>query len=219
MNAATERLHVAGPSGAIECAVDHPPAGTAVRGTAVLCHPHPLHGGTMDNKVVMTLARTFVQLGWRSVRFNFRGVGGSAGHWDQGHGEVDDALAVVAATRAAGSPLVLGGFSFGGYVATQAAARLAAAGDGERAARLVLVAPAAGNFTLAPVPTDTLVVHGEVDDVVPLAAVLAWARPLSLPITLVPGAGHFFHGQLTLLKQIVHAAFAAFASPPSSHLS
>jgi len=212
MNAATERLQVAGPAGTIECAVDSPPAGSAVRGTAVLCHPHPLHGGTMDNKVVMTLARTFVQLGWRSVRFNFRGVGASAGHWDQGHGEVDDALAVVAATRTAGAPLVLGGFSFGGYVATQAAARLAQAGEPQRAARLVLIAPAAGNFTLAAVPGDTLVVHGEADDVVPLSAVLAWARPQSLPITLVPGAGHFFHGQLTLLKQIVGAAFASASS-------
>ncbi|MBI5722201.1 MAG: alpha/beta fold hydrolase [Burkholderiales bacterium] len=206
----TERLVVAGPAGPLECAVDAPGphASSAARGLVVLCHPHPLHGGTMDNKVVMTLARTFVQLGWRCVRFNFRGVGGSGGAWDEGRGEVDDALAVIAAQRAPGQALVLGGFSFGGYVATQAAARLAAAGDATRATRLVLVAPAAGNFALAPVPADTLVVHGEADDVVPLAAVLDWARPQALPITLVPGTGHFFHGQLTLLKQIVGAAFA-----------
>jgi hypothetical protein len=216
MNATTERLQVAGPAGPLECAIDMPPAGTPVHGVAVLCHPHPQHGGTMDNKVVMTLARTFVQLGHRSVRFNFRGVGASAGQWDGGRGEVDDALAVIAAERArAGTeplppplPLVLGGFSFGGFVATQAAARLAGGPPGGRVQRLVLIAPAAGNFALAPVPADTLVVHGETDDVVPLAAVLAWARPQSLPITLVPGAGHFFHGQLTLLKQIVTAAFA-----------
>jgi alpha/beta superfamily hydrolase len=194
-----------GPAGALECAVDAPPAGVPPRGTAVLCHPHPLHGGTMDNKVVVTLARCFVQLHWRSVRFNFRGVHGSAGRWDEGRGEVDDALAVIAAEREAGAPVLLGGFSFGGYVATQAAARLAAAGA--PATRLVLIAPAAANFALAPVPADTLVVHGEHDDVVPLAAVLDWARPQSLPITLVPGAGHFFHGQLTLLKHIVSAAF------------
>lgn len=208
MNPHAERHVVAGPAGPLECAVDAPAAGIEPRGVAVLCHPHPQHGGTMDNKVVMTLARTFVQLGWRSVRFNFRGVGASGGRWDEGRGEVDDALAVVAAQRGPAQPLVLGGFSFGGYVATQTAARLASAGEPQRATRLVLVAPAAGNFTLAPVPADTLVVHGEVDDVVPLAAVLDWARPQSLPITLVPGAGHFFHGQLTLLKQIVGAAFA-----------
>jgi alpha/beta superfamily hydrolase len=209
MRAPTERLTVPGPAGALECAVDEAAAttaaGAAAHGVAVLCHPHPLHGGTMDNKVVMTLARSFVQQGWRSVRFNFRGVGGSAGHWDEGRGEIDDALAVIAAVRAPGQALVLGGFSFGGYVATQAAARLAAS---EPAPRLVLVAPAAGNFTLAPVPANTLVIHGELDDVVPLAAVLDWARPQSLPLTLVPGAGHFFHGQLTLLKQIVTSAMA-----------
>jgi len=210
MNPHAERLVVSGPTGPLECAVDAPAAADdgAPLGVVVLCHPHPLHGGTMDNKVVMTLARTFVQLGYRSVRFNFRGVGASGGRWDEGRGEVDDALAVIAAQRIAGRPLLLGGFSFGGYVATQAAQRLAAAGAEQRAARLVLIAPAAGNFTLAPVPADTLVVHGEADDVVPLAAVLDWARPQSLPVTLVPGAGHFFHGQLTLLKQIVGAAFS-----------
>lgn len=194
-----------GPAGRLEVAIDAPPAGHAVHGVVVLCHPHPLHGGTLDNKVVATLARSFVQLGWRCVRFNFRGVQGSAGQWDHGHGEVDDALAVIQLQRNPELPLVLGGFSFGGYVATQAAARLAV--GGAAAARLVLIAPAAANFTLAPVPADTLVVHGEADDVVPLSAVLDWARPQSLPITLVPGAGHFFHGQLTLLKQIVSAAF------------
>lgn len=208
MSATTERRPVQGPAGAIECAFDAPATGSAQQGVAVLCHPHPQQGGTMDNKVVVTLARTFVQLGWRSVRFNYRGVGASAGQWDEGRGEVDDAMAVIAAERQPGEPLVLGGFSFGGFVAAQAAARLAAAGAEQRAARLVLVAPAAGHFALAPVPPDTLVVHGEADDVVPLAAVLAWARPQGLPITLVPGTGHFFHGRLTLLKQIVSSAFS-----------
>jgi hypothetical protein len=202
MNPRTEPHRVTGPAGTLQCAVDRPPA--VPRGTALLCHPHPQHGGTMDNKVVMTLARAFVQLGYTSVRFNYRGVGESAGTWAHGHGEVDDALAVIDALSTPGLPLVLGGFSFGGYVASQAAARLP---EGQGAERLVLVAPAARNFPLPPVPPDTLVVHGEVDDVVPLAAVLDWARPQSLPITLVPGAGHFFHGQLTLLKHIVLAAW------------
>ena len=200
MNAGTQRHSIAGPAGAIECAVDEPPVGVPLRGVAVLCHPHPVHGGTMDNKVVQTLARALVQRGFRAVRFNFRGVGGSAGHWDQGHGEVDDALAVVAHWREAALPLALGGFSFGGYVATQAAARLP---EGAKATRLVLVAPAVVNFVAAPVPQDSLVIHGEADEVVPLQAVLDWARPQVLPVTVVPATGHFFHGQLSLLKQWV----------------
>src|SRR5512138_3901935 len=122
MNSHTIRKTLTGPAGALECALDAP-AGE-VRGVAVVCHPHPVHGGTMDNKVVITLARAFLQLGCRSVRFNFRGVGASQGRWDEGRGEVDDALAVIAAQRMAGVPLFLAGFSFGGYVASQAAARL-----------------------------------------------------------------------------------------------
>ena len=208
MNAGTQRRMVAGPAGDIECAIDLPPHGAGherPRGIAVLCHPHPQFGGTMNNKVVQTLARALLHLGYTSGRFNFRGIGASQGAWDQGRGEVDDALSVVAALRGAGQPLVLGGFSFGGYVASQAAARL---GADERAERLVLVAPAVVNFEAAAVPADTLVVHGEVDEVVPLAAVLDWARPQALPVTVVPGAGHFFHGQLTLLRHIVTAAWA-----------
>ena len=201
MNSNTQRLRVLGPAGAIEVAIDAPPAETVVRGVAVVCHPHPQHGGTMDNKVAQMLARSFVQLGYRAVRFNFRGVGASEGRWDEGHGEVDDALAVIADQRAAGLPLALAGFSFGAYVTSQAARRLAEAG--EPAERVVLVGPAAQNFDVAPVPADTIVVHGEVDDVVPLSAVLDWARPQHLPVIVVPGVGHFFHGQLTLLKSIV----------------
>jgi alpha/beta superfamily hydrolase len=214
MNAGTQRGAIDGPAGAIECAVDAAAAGTRARGVAVLCHPHPQHGGTLDNKVVQTLARAFVQLGFTSVRFNFRGVGASAGTWDEGRGEIDDALAVVAAHRAAGQPLVLGGFSFGAFVASQAAARLASDGAGA-AGRLVLVGPAASRFDMATVPADTLVVHGEADDVVPLAAALDWARPQALPVLVVPGAGHFFHGQLPLLKQIVLRAWQPDA--PNTH--
>lgn len=202
MNAGVERLALAGPAGALE-AVLETPAGEA-RGLALLCHPHPLHGGTMDNKVVQTLARALRGCGWRTLRFNYRGVGASQGDWDGGRGEVDDALAAIAALRLPGQPLVLGGFSFGGYVAAQTAQRLV-----EPARRLVLIAPATGNFDLAPVPEDSLVVHGECDEVVPLAATLAWARPQALPVVVVPGGGHFFHGQLPLLKSIVVRAFAA----------
>ncbi len=202
----TQRSSVPGPAGAIECAADLP-AGEP-RATAVICHPHPQFGGTLDNKVVQTLARAFVQLGHRAVRFNFRGVGGSAGAWDEGRGEIDDALAVIAAERAArpALPIVLAGFSFGGYVAAHAADRLQAAGTPVQ--RLVLVGPATSRFTLPPaVAPDTLVIHGEADDVVPLQATLDWARPQVLPVTVLPGVGHFFHGQLTLLKQQVVQAF------------
>ncbi|HWH83448.1 MAG TPA: alpha/beta fold hydrolase [Burkholderiaceae bacterium] len=198
MNSATVRQSVAGPAGAIECAVDAP-AG-APRGVAVVCHPHPQFGGTLDNKVVQTLARAFVQLGWRSVRFNFRGIGASAGTWDEGVGEIDDALAVIAALRGAGEPLLLAGFSFGGFVAAAAASRL---GDAGKPERLVLVGPSTQKQVVPTVPPDTLVIHGESDDVVPLAATLAWARPQSLPVVVFPGVGHFFHGQLALLKNTV----------------
>jgi hypothetical protein len=207
MNAGTQRGVVAGPAGALAIAVDTP-AG-ASRGLALVCHPHPLHGGTLDNKVVQTLARAFVALGYTCVRFNFRGVGGSEGQWDEGRGEIDDALAVLQAQRAPGQALVLGGFSFGAYVASQVAAQLAdGRAPGGAAERLVLVGPAASRFDVAAVPADTLVVHGEVDDVVPLSATLDWARPQSLPVVVVPGAGHFFHGQLPLLKTLVTRAFA-----------
>ncbi len=199
MNPHTVRTNVAGPAGAIECAIDAP-LHAAPQGTAVVCHPHPQHGGTMDNKVAQTLARAFVQLGWRCVRFNFRGVGGSAGAWDEGRGEVDDALAVIAAQRDAALPFMLAGFSFGGFVAAQAAATLP---DEAKPKRLVLVGPSTQRQQVPPVPADTLVIHGEVDDVVPLSATLAWARPLSLPVVVFPGVGHFFHGQLGLLRQVL----------------
>jgi alpha/beta superfamily hydrolase len=196
MNPSTARQSVAGPAGTIECAIDAP-AGVP-RGTVVVCHPHPQHGGTMDNKVVQTLARAFVALGWRSVRFNFRGVGGSQGAWDEGVGEVDDALAVIAAF--AEPSFMLAGFSFGAFVASQAAARL---DDGAKPQRMVLVGPSTERQQMASVPADTVVIHGEVDDVVPLASTLAWARPQSLPVIVFPGVGHFFHGQLGLLKNVV----------------
>ncbi len=198
MNPHTRREQIAGPAGTLECAINDP--AEAPRGVAIVCHPHPLHGGTMDNKVVQTLARAFLQLGHRCVRFNFRGIGASQGTWDEGNGEVDDALAVIDAFRAPALPLLLAGFSFGGHIAARAAHRLP---EGAQASQLVLVGPATRNFETPAVPPHTLVIHGEHDDVVPLQATLDWARPHSLPITVVPGGGHFFHGQLPLLKDIV----------------
>ena len=202
MTPRTVREAVDGPAGRIECAVDRPE--TAPLGLAVVCHPHPQFGGTLDNKVVQTIARACLGLGWASVRFNFRGVGASEGTWDEGRGEVDDALAVIAAWRSrsefATVPLVLAGFSFGGYVAVAVANRLDAAA---KPRRLVLVGPSTEKHQVEAVPADTLVIHGESDDVVPLAATLAWARPQNLPVIVFPGVGHFFHGQLALLKKVI----------------
>ncbi|MCV2369708.1 alpha/beta hydrolase [Roseateles oligotrophus] len=202
MNSQTEKRLIAGPAGLIEVAIDTPPDSFEgrLRGMALVCHPNPTQGGTMDNKVVQTLARAFVQLGYRSVRFNFRGIGKSEGGWDAGQGEIEDALAVLAALRDPGETFVLAGFSFGAFITSQAARRLP---EGLAAERLVLVGPATSRFDTAPVPAETLVIHGEVDDVVPLASVLDWARPQALPVVVVPGVGHFFHGQLPLLKNII----------------
>lgn len=194
----SQRLTMPGPAGALEIVIDTPD--DTPRGVAVVCHPHPLQGGTLDNKVAATLARAFVQLGYRAVRLNFRGVGASEGQWDEGRGEVDDALAVIAAQRDPSLPLALAGFSFGGYVASQAASELP---EGQKAIGLVLVGPSTLKQKVPPVPEGTVVIHGEADDVVPLSATLDWARPQSLPVVVIPGAGHFFHGQLPLLKTLV----------------
>lgn len=203
MNAQTRIARLQGAAGAIEAAFDEPAAGAAMRGTAVIAHPHPLFGGTMDNKVVQTLARAFVQCGWRTVRFNFRGVGASEGAHDAGNAEVDDMVAVVAQAAADG-PLALAGFSFGAHVASHALQRLWA---GREIAKIVLVGTAATRFQVAPLPPESheraLVLHGEADDTVPLADVMDWARPQTLPVTVIPAVGHFFHGQLPLLKGLV----------------
>ena len=201
MNAQTERLELVGPAGRIQMLRDQPEG--APRGVAVLAHPHPLFGGTMDNKVVQTLARAFVQSGWTAVRFNFRGVGTSEGAYDTGRGETLDLHAVVQALAPEG-PLALAGFSFGAFVTSQALQSLWTARD---VRFVVLVGTAAANFAVPPVPQEaherTLVIHGEKDETVPLAAALDWARPQSLPVTVVPGVEHFFHGQLPLLKNLV----------------
>ena len=192
---------IQGPAGAIEIALDLPAQPT--KGVVVISHPHPLFGGTLDNKVVQTLARAFTQCGWTAVRFNFRGVGGSAGRHDDGRGELDDLLTVVQHAAPTGQ-LALAGFSFGAFVTANAFAMLHAERELDS---LVLVGVAASRFNVAPVPIEahakTLVIHGEQDDTVPLAAALDWARPQILPVTVVPGVGHFFHGQLPLLKSLV----------------
>ena len=201
MNAQTEFAVQTGPAGRLEVATDRP-AGVA-SGVAVIAHPHPLHGGTLTNKVVQTLARAFVLSGWTAVRFNFRGVGASEGVYDEGRGELDDLLSVVEAVAPAG-PLCLAGFSFGAFVTTRAVEQLHTRREIER---VVLVGTAVSRFDAAVVPADlharTLVVHGEQDDTVPLEAVMDWARPQVLPVLVVPGGGHFFHGQLPLLRELV----------------
>jgi len=191
----TERAAVDGPAGKIEVVLNAPPAPC---GIALVAHPHSQQGGSLDNKVVQTLAKTFFALRYAAVRFNFRGVGASEGTFDEGNGETDDALSVLAhaKTRFGELPVVLAGFSFGAFVQTRVAQRVANE-------RLVLIAPAVKRFAVATVPADTIVVHGEQDDVVPLADLLEWARPQQLPIVVFPGCGHFFHGRLPQLQRAV----------------
>jgi alpha/beta superfamily hydrolase len=194
------RIMVEGPAGAIETDVNDP--GGARCGLALIAHPNPLHGGTKDNKVVTTLAKAFFALGYVAARPNFRGVGATAGGHDEGRGETEDLIAVAGQLkRQYGElPLVLAGFSFGSFVQTRAAQRL-------HPQAMVLIAPAVNRFPAEPVPRDTLVVHGEQDDVVPLAAVLDWARPQNLPVVVIPGGEHYFHGRLNLLADIVTRYF------------
>lgn len=169
---------------------------------ALVCHPLPTMGGTMDNKVAVTLAKTFCELGFVSLRFNFRGVGASEGEFTGGDGELEDVLVVAEFAREQFGelPLILSGFSFGGYVAARAAQKL-------NPRHLILVAPAVGRFEMPLVPRDTFVIHGESDEVVPLADALDWARPQHLPIIILPAAEHFFHGRLTQLRDVIKKHF------------
>ena len=198
--ASLTREMIDGPAGKIETDVNDP--GGARRGIALIAHPNPVQGGTKDNKVVTTLAKVFFSLGYVVARPNFRGIGASEGSHDEGRGETDDLVAVATHLRRTHGdlPFLLAGFSFGSFVQTRVAKRLPPQ-------RMVLVGPAVNRFPAETVPPDTLVIHGEEDDVVPLAAVLDWARPQSLPIIVVPGCGHFFHGQLNLLADIVARHF------------
>jgi alpha/beta superfamily hydrolase len=214
-----ERVLLDGPAGKIEVFVEpQEPA----RGIALIAHPHPLFGGTADNKVVTTLARAFRELDYATLRPSFRGVGGSEGAHTHGVGETDDLLAVHAyARRRFGKlPLALAGFSFGAYVVTRLAKQLAAASD--PAERLVLVGTASGHvegarsYETEAVAADTIVIHGAKDETVPLANVLAWAEPLELPVIVVPGADHFFHRRLHIIRDIIIRSWCAAGSAPAA---
>jgi len=196
MRASTRRQFIAGSAGRIECAVDQPEA--SARGVALIAHPHPLFGGTLDNKVVQTLARALVDLGYETWRPNFRGVGETEGVHDEGRGELEDLEAIV--QHLAPAKLVLAGFSFGASLVAKLAEKT-------EAEWLVLVGVGITRIMAPPVPEGTLVIHGEKDDTVPLSAVLDWARPQELPVVVVPGADHFFHRKLHVIKRIVQASW------------
>lgn len=205
MQSTTRNLVLQGSGGAIEAQLDSPvlAAHQASQGVAIVAHPHPLYGGTMHNKVVQTIARACVLCGWQALRFNFRGVGASEGAHDGGQGEAQDLLALVEQVAPTGA-LVLAGFSFGAFVTSHAVQALTAQRE---IARIVLVGTAASRFQVAPIAPElherTLVLHGEQDETVPLTSVLDWARPQSLPVTVLPGVEHFFHGQLPVLRALV----------------
>jgi len=196
-----------GPAGKIECVIDMP-AALEQRGIALVAHPHPLFGGSLDNKVAQTLAQTFAELGYVALRPNFRGVGASAGIYDEGRGETDDLVAVLeyARTRYHAQAPVLAGYSFGAYVQTLVARRV-------KPLRMALVGVAVGfvsgarSYSAQTVPADSIVIHGELDETVALANVLAWARPQELPVIVVPGADHFFHRRLHIIKSIIRSTW------------
>ena len=213
MPAYTETTTFDGLAGVIDCALDWPD-GTPT-GWALILHPNPAQGGTRDNKVVTTIARACVQHGLLAIRPNFRGIGDSGGAFDHGKGELLDMAALVEQFRVryseiAALPWVLGGFSFGTSIAVQLYAKW------DRLQKnlpniVVLTGSAAMRFRHSDVkaPEDALVIHGEVDEVVPLAEVMDWARPLGMPIVVIPEAGHFFHGKLLILRQLVQTRLQA----------
>jgi uncharacterized protein len=201
MNNKSEKFTLAGHAGMMEGLLDLPKE--APRGIALVAHPHPLFGGTMDNKVAQTLARTFVALGYAAARINFRGVGASEGVHDHGHGEADDMMLLLEHMRARypGLPLALSGFSFGTFVQSQLQQRLIAAGT--PAERLVLVGSAAGKWAMPEIPANTILIHGELDETIPLQDVFDWLRPQDIPVIVIPGADHFFHRKLQHIKSLV----------------
>jgi len=201
MNIHSHKFTLDGHAGKMQCLLDLPDS--EPRGIALVAHPHPLYGGTMENKVAQTLARTFVNMGYAAARFNFRGVGESEGVHDDGRGEVDD-MAIMyehMRSRYPDLPVALTGFSFGTFVQAQFQQRLIA--EGRPAERLVLVGTAAGKWPMPPVPQDTILIHGELDDTITLQEVYDWARPLDIPVIVIPGADHFFHRKLGHIKNLV----------------
>ena len=229
MNSRSKVIQINGIVGLIEMSIDLPDElksdpSYVVRGLALVAHPHPLMGGTMDNKVAQTMARAFNQLGYVSVRPNFRGVGGTEGVHDDGVGELDDLLHITDWMRTPSSwsqseiaahqawmanantlPLVVSGFSFGSFVGSHLVQKLAELG--RPAERLVMVGSAAGKWDLATVAADTIVIHGEVDETIPLVDVFDWARPQELTVQVVPGADHFFHRRLHCIRNIITGAW------------
>ena len=201
MNKFSHKFTLDGHAGKMQCILDLPEG--QPRGIALVAHPHPLYGGTMENKVAQTLARTFVTLGYATARFNFRGVGESEGVHDDGRGEVDDMGVMYKhmTEQYPGLPVALSGFSFGTFVQAQFQQRLVQ--EGRPAERLVLVGTAAGKWPMPPVPADTILIHGELDDTITLQEVFDWARPLDIPVTVIPGADHFFHRKLGHIKNLV----------------
>jgi alpha/beta superfamily hydrolase len=204
MNKYTQKFAMNGVVGNLECALDLPQDAPdqAPRGVVLIAHPHPLYGGTMDNKVAHTLARTFIGLGYVAARMNFRGVGESEGVHDAGRGETDDMAQLLAHMRQQypDLPVALAGFSFGTFVQAQLQQRLEAQGDS--AERLVLVGSAAGKWAMPPVPGNTILIHGEQDDTIPLADVFDWARPQEIAVLVIPGADHFFHRKLQHIRNL-----------------
>lgn len=197
------KFFIEGPAGKIETVLAEPT--TLSSGIAVVAHPHPLHGGTMDNKVVHTVFKSVLELGYIAVKFNFRGTGNSEGAFDHGVGEVEDAVAVAQSIqnqfidRAGNLPLLLAGFSFGGGVQIQAAEQL-------NPESLILVSPSLRHVGVRNIPAhvrNTLIIQGDKDDIVPLDAILDWAAPQSRPVVIIPGAEHFFHGKLNMLKHVI----------------
>lgn len=198
-----QKLFIPGPAGRLEAIVTFPE--TPWRGLAVVAHPHPLHHGSMHNKIVYILSKAFYTRQYLTVKFNFRGVGNSEGQYGAGQGEIEDVMAVTQAMRdryaaeLGNMPLLLAGFSFGGGVQAHAAQQL-------NPQTLVLVAPSVERLHAPPVGThakQVVIIQGDRDSIVPLQTVLNWAAPQKLPVTVVPGAEHFFHGKLGLLRDIV----------------
>lgn len=232
----TTKINFQGPVGLIEASLDlpdevrHAPSSYRPRGIALVAHPHPLLGGTMDNKVAQTLARTFAQLGYVTLRPNFRGVGATEGVHDDGKGEAQDLLAVIAWMKDPFSwqgikeleghawpqlvdelPLAMAGFSFGSYVSSYVVKELTE--KNEAPERLIMVGSATSKWDVAPVPKDTIVIHGEVDDVIPLTSVLDWARPQELTVQVIPGADHFFHRKLHCIRDLIIRAWHGQPTP------